>query len=308
MFGYVKPYVPDLRVREDELYRAVYCGLCLEMGRTTGQLSRMSLSYDLVFLAAARMLASGEKPDVLRRRCAAHPVKKRQMLAHSDSLHYAAAVSAILVGGKVDDDVIDEKGLKKLASLSLKPACRHMVKKARRALGADDTVTASVEDGLGTLREYEAAGENSIDKCADSFGLMMAEIFSAGLEEKEARVLYEIGRGAGRFVYVADAMDDFPEDVKKGRFNPICAFYGEDAVLRDGKEVFLSPEVAGELMRATLLELSKTASCAELICDGGDAGLSAIVRNVLYLGMPETMKKICKRRVHPAADTEGKNK
>ena len=134
------------------------------------------------------------------------------------------------------------------------------------------------------------------------------DVLEKYIEEKEARVLYEIGRGAGRFVYVADAMDDFPEDVKKGRFNPICAFYGEDAVLRDGKEVFLSPEVAGELMRATLLDLSKTASCAELICDGGDAGLSAIVRNVLYLGMPETMKKICKRRVHPAADTEGKNK
>lgn len=308
MFGYVRPYVPDLRVRENELYRAIYCGLCLEMGKTTGQLSRLSLSYDLVFLAAARMLATGEKPDVIYRRCAAHPLKKRQMLAHSDSISYAAAVSAILVGGKVDDDVADEKGLKLLASLSLKPACRHMVKKARRALGTEETVTGSLTCGLEALREYEAAGENSIDRCADSFGGMMAEIFSGGLDDGKARIMREVGRGAGRFVYVADAMDDFADDVKKGRFNPIFAFYGEDAAEKDDGKVYLRREIAEELTRATLLELSRTASCAELICDGGDAGLSAIVRNILYLGLPDAMKKICERRVRPAKNTEGTSK
>ena len=46
MFGYVMPYVPTLQVQEYELYRAVYCGLCREMGRITGQASRLTLSYD----------------------------------------------------------------------------------------------------------------------------------------------------------------------------------------------------------------------------------------------------------------------
>ena len=45
MFGYVKPAYGELRVREHELYKAYYCGLCRAMGRTTGQLSRFSLNY-----------------------------------------------------------------------------------------------------------------------------------------------------------------------------------------------------------------------------------------------------------------------
>ena len=56
MFGYVRPYVPDLRVREHELYRAVYCGLCRSMGKHTGCASSFTLSYDFVFLAAVRMV------------------------------------------------------------------------------------------------------------------------------------------------------------------------------------------------------------------------------------------------------------
>ena len=32
MFGYVRPYRPELRVREDEYYKGTYCGLCKAMG------------------------------------------------------------------------------------------------------------------------------------------------------------------------------------------------------------------------------------------------------------------------------------
>ncbi|MFT9057020.1 MAG: DUF5685 family protein, partial [Ethanoligenens sp.] len=28
MFGYVKPFKPELKIREFEAYRAVYCGMC----------------------------------------------------------------------------------------------------------------------------------------------------------------------------------------------------------------------------------------------------------------------------------------
>ena len=54
MFGYVKPHVPELRVGEYELFRAVYCGVCRSMGRHTGTVSRFTLNYDYVFLAAVR--------------------------------------------------------------------------------------------------------------------------------------------------------------------------------------------------------------------------------------------------------------
>ena len=47
MFGYVKPYVPELKVKENEFYRATYCGLCRALGRKSRFLS-FTLSYDFV--------------------------------------------------------------------------------------------------------------------------------------------------------------------------------------------------------------------------------------------------------------------
>ena len=42
MFGYVKPWLPELRVREEATYRALYCGLCRTMKKTVGRLSTLS--------------------------------------------------------------------------------------------------------------------------------------------------------------------------------------------------------------------------------------------------------------------------
>ena len=51
MFGYIKPFQPELKVREAEDYKAIYCGLCKELGRSYGIFARMTLSYDFAFMA-----------------------------------------------------------------------------------------------------------------------------------------------------------------------------------------------------------------------------------------------------------------
>ena len=56
MFGYVKPYHPELLVKDYEFYRATYCGICRSMKKHTGVLSNVTLSYDSVLLALVRML------------------------------------------------------------------------------------------------------------------------------------------------------------------------------------------------------------------------------------------------------------
>ena len=56
MFGYVLPLTAELKVREWHAYRAYYCGLCKELKREYGFLSRFLLNYDLVLPA---LLADG---------------------------------------------------------------------------------------------------------------------------------------------------------------------------------------------------------------------------------------------------------
>ena len=55
MFGYVKPVVKELLVKEHEFYKATYCGICRSMKQHTGGLSIATITYDSVFLVLARM-------------------------------------------------------------------------------------------------------------------------------------------------------------------------------------------------------------------------------------------------------------
>ena len=52
MFGYLTAFQPELRVRELDTYKAIYCGLCHCLRSHYGLASSAGLSYDFVFLAA----------------------------------------------------------------------------------------------------------------------------------------------------------------------------------------------------------------------------------------------------------------
>ena len=55
MFGYVKTDKPEMKVKEYEAYRGLYCSLCKAMGKHFGVFSRLTLSYDITFLVLARL-------------------------------------------------------------------------------------------------------------------------------------------------------------------------------------------------------------------------------------------------------------
>ena len=50
MFGYIRPKIPELKVREYDQYKGIYCSLCKRMGKEYGIASRFALSYDSTFL------------------------------------------------------------------------------------------------------------------------------------------------------------------------------------------------------------------------------------------------------------------
>ena len=173
MFGYVKPAYGELRVREHELYKAYYCGLCRAMGRTTGQLSRFSLNYDLVFLAMMRQVFEGARTKLSLRRCPVHPVKKRPSVGMNGALSYASYASAILTAGKIRDDIADERAVRRAAARLELAACRTLRRRSEKSLpDLADFVCAH----LARLREYELAGEKSVDTVSAVFGDLLSDV------------------------------------------------------------------------------------------------------------------------------------
>ena len=51
MFGYVRADFPYLFIKDETLYRAMYCGVCKGIGQVCGHTARIGLSYDTTFLS-----------------------------------------------------------------------------------------------------------------------------------------------------------------------------------------------------------------------------------------------------------------
>jgi len=286
MFGYVRPLVPALRVREYELYRSVYCGLCRTMGTVSGQLSRMTLSYDFCFLALVRMILTENEPGFERARCLMHPLHKRLMAEENASLRYTAVSAAYLAECKRLDDMADEKGSALVKPILMAPLTGSMFYCSRRQEPSLTVLFPQMQEKLKSLSALEKNACDSPDRAAQVFGELLMDLFSFGLNGSKAEIAKTIGLGTGRFIYLCDAMDDLAEDIRRERYNPIAKLWGDMALGENGKP---SPIVLESFQTAALLDLEKTGLAAELLPPGP---LTEIVKNIVYLGMPDTVQRI----------------
>ncbi len=282
MFGYIKPVAAELKVKEYELYRAVYCGLCAALGRNTTCISRLSLSYDFVFLAVVRMALFSEKGKIEKRRCFAHPTKKRAVLTGADQLDYCARISSVLTYHKLCDDINDDRGAKKLVSYLLLPVASLIRKRAKM----EDSAEEFIKEKLSCLSRLEKENCASLDRAAEPFGELMAYVCSYGFTEGSSkyRIAYEIGRHIGRFIYIIDAIDDLKADIKSGAYNPFSAMYSDpQAELERGIQM---------LENALTMELMGVEAAAELIDFSAVPEYGEIIRNIIYLGLPGIVSEI----------------
>ena len=277
MFGYVKPVAGELLVKEYEFYRATYCGICRAMKKHTGTFSNVTLTYDSVFLALARMLfVPDEAFAVEKKRCIAHPMKRRPMLKMNDALEYTARVFAIFSYYKMRDDFADEGFWKKLALTTVRPILSHGNKKAKMP-----SLSEIISSKLDEITALESAGCKSVDEVAEPFGELLGEVFAGGLEGSDRLVMYECGYHLGKFIYAADAAEDYEEDRRLGKYNPYVLAYGGEA---------LTPENKRTIKTALILECKRIEGAVNLMPFGGRITLERIIKNIIYLGLTDRIK------------------
>ena len=277
MFGYVKPVVSELLVKEHEFYKATYCGICRSMKAHTGALSCATITYDSVFLALVRMAYIPDEALGSRRgRCIAHPMKKRPMLLDNAAIEYTARAFAVLSYYKMQDDLSDESFGKRVAVGMARP----VVAGARRR--ADKSALEELcRDKLRAIAELEAAGCRSVDEPAELFGELLGGIFAEGLSGEDAIVTMQVGYHLGKFIYAADAAEDYDEDRRLGRYNPFVLLY-------DGAE--LTAENRASIKCALLLECRNLAAAINLVPFGNKVTVENIVRNIIYEGLAKRIE------------------
>ena len=171
MFGYVTPLKPELKIREYEMFRGYYCGVCMHIKDTFGNLPRLTLNYDMAFLGLLLDALHNETPKIDFKRCMAHPLKKKPMIIDNKALEYTAAMNVSLVYYKLIDDVNDDKSIKsKLESTALSPYKRKFNRNVTK-------VNDIIEENLNLLSNLEENKNfESIDEISHPFSLIVAKI------------------------------------------------------------------------------------------------------------------------------------
>ena len=273
MFGYIKADKPELKVREFETYKAVYCTLCRTLGRRYGFLSRLTLSYDFTFLALLQLSLNEPNVCIERKRCAFNPFKKCNYCKDDSALQMPAAAAMIMLYYKLADNIADERGLKKLAYFILKPFFAIPRKRAARTY---PEIESTVADFIAQQNELEKQNCRELDRVADPTAKALSKILALCSEdEMQKRVLERLGYCLGRYIYLLDAACDIEKDIKSGSYN-VLSYEAQGDIKKYVKER-ISPQLyfcineAGKAFE--LLELKR---------------FKPILANIIYSGLEKT--------------------
>lgn len=275
-----------------EAYKAVYCGLCRQLGRTFGFPARFTLSYDGTFLALLAMAVAEPGPVMDPGRCPFHPLGRRSFCRENESLSFAADAVVLTLHWKFRDDLADEGFLRRtLAGGGLLLTGRAYRKAAARRPELD----AALEEMTGAQAALEAENCPNPDAAAEPTARVYAAVLSALSPEDESqrRVLARLGYLMGRYIYLADALDDLEKDREAGRYNPFlaasCGFTGPEGLRERGRgSLFLT---IGEAERAyRLLRVRR---------------FGPVLENILTLGLMSVAEGLASPAGEKGAETDG---
>ena len=237
MVGYLIASASSLTEEERIRYKATYCGLCRTLKDRHGQISRLTLNYDMTFLIL--LLQSLYEPEEKSgvETCIAHPREKREWWRNEIS-DYAADMNVALAYLNRLDDWRDDGSVLALAESGiLKKAYQETAEKYPRQC-------AATEQSIMELSYLEKNGIEDPDAAAATFGHLLGSVF-VWREDRWQEPLYRLGDSLGRFIYLLDAAVDLEKDAYKDSYNPFRKYYGLDNEerFRDILKIFLADAV-----------------------------------------------------------------
>ena len=277
MFGYIRADKPELKVKELEMYKSVYCTLCKVMGKRYGRFSRFTLSYDFTFLALLNMALSEKCSGVKKGRCVFNPLKKCNYCKDFDAFYMPSAAAMIMLYYKMKDNLSDEKGFKKVKYALVMPFFKSAHKKAARDY---PEIEKFVFDYISAQNKLEEENCTELDRAADPTAKALSQILALCSEDDiQRRVLERLGYCIGRYIYILDATCDFSDDIKKNSYN----------VFRKNEDkTELSEEDKKKITEQLYFCVNEACKAFELL---DFKKFKTILGNIIYLGLEDTFKK-----------------
>lgn len=275
MFGYVQINKPELKVREYEIYRGYYCGLCQALHEQHGLKGRLTLTYDMTFLSILLTGLYEPKEQRQKKRCPMHPLEKHVQI-QNEIVSYAADMNIALSYLKFLDNYKDEK--KQSAKLGMRlfqkdfhRICKKYPEKMKRILAS-----------MKKLSLCEKRKESMLDLPAGYFGEVVAELFIYR-EDRWEPGLRRMGYFLGKYIYLADACCDVEEDFKDGNYNVFLTKWKDgrpyEILDAEGKATKEFQEEGIQILQMMMAECAREFERLPVLKN------AQLLRNILYAGV-----------------------
>lgn len=240
---------------------------------------RLSVNYDVTFLAILLQGLRREEPPQEKRACVLNPFRKKCVVGTSPLLKDMAFLNTLLVDFKCRDDIEDggRKGRKSL---------RHMMKRrSKEARKALPQVAAILDRAFAEQCAVERNNTANWHVAADPFAEAMKEVFRVMAGDLYTPEVGMIGYHLGQYVYLMDAIDDYNDDRKKKQYNPLLLLYGSES-----KQTLVQShgdELRAEVEQLLMLVKENYRRVAIFSTEG-------IVTNTLWMGLRARFNEVIK--------------
>lgn len=279
MLGYIKVNKPEMKIKEYETYKGIYCSLCESMKKHFGVFAPLTLSYDITFLVLARLCFSGTVPCFEGGRCKYNIAKKCNYCKNADEeLRYASAVSMMLFYFKVRDNISDSSLFKRILMYLILPWASLKYKKAKKMYGE---IAFVVEKAMSLQAETEKMNTDITDEAAHQSAFALGKILSYNTQDENGSI-YRFGYGVGKWVYLIDAADDIQKDIKYSSYNVFVTKYD----LRESENAYSIKDVIEGTMNMCAAYFTSAYESIE------NKTMTPIMENIIFDGMFKILDNI----------------
>lgn len=268
------PLKGELKVREFDVFKGYYCGVCTALGKINYP-TKYILNYDMTFLALFLSSINYETDKPKRRFCGYK--FNRVNYFENEYIEYAAYMNIVLANRKLIDDYNDDKNylslmLSKIFNVKNKKDFKEKINR--------------IDENLLEMSKLEKENSSDIDRLSHLFGEITKETFDI-LEGNTGEVLKYLGYNLGRWIYVIDALDDLEGDIKNNKYNPLkYAFEFKGDKIKDFKD-----RIIDNIRFMLYSYLENITKAYELIDIKKNKG---ILDNIIYLSLADKTERILK--------------
>lgn len=278
----MRVYKPEMKIKDYEAYRGIYCSLCRSLGKNYGLFARLTLNFDVTLLAVMRIALSDTCPSFKGGRCPFNLTKRCNYCTDkAEQLDYAAAVGVLLVYFKLLDDLRDEGFFGKLKAGFL---YLFMLRAAKKAKKRYPHLAELIGEAMSLQQQTEKNGCASVDEAAEPTASALGKLFAYHIEDSiNKRAMERFGYCLGRFIYILDAADDIEKDIKRKSYNVFIQKSSPEPMTEE-KIKAIKKEAEG-MLNLSCGEAVKAYELCSL------TSLKAVCDNILYEGLYHSAKE-----------------